>query len=330
MDASTFFILLTLLLCLFFDFTNGFHDGANSIATIVATGTLSPRQAVVFAAFFNFIAFFLFKTSVAHTVATEIVNPLMMDPYFVFSTITAAITWNLITWFFGIPSSSSHALVGGMVGAALVKSGIAAIKIKGLIAVIFVILVSPLLGILVAYGIGHGMKKLSRHLDPLLHPYLFKYLQLCSSATLSLAHGTNDAQKTIGIIMILLFSSSWVETTHVIPLWVSLSCYCVIALGTLTGGWRIVNTMSKKITVLDALRGASAEASAAFVILSATHFGFLASTTYTVTGAVAGVGLHSTEGTRWGLIWKIFLVWLITLPITGLIAGLLMLGQHYK
>jgi PiT family inorganic phosphate transporter len=325
MDISTFFIIFVILLCLTFDFTNGFHDGANSIATIIATGVLTPRQAVIFAAFFNFIAFFLLKDYVAITVATNIITPSMVNTYFIFAVMLGAIAWNLITWYFGMPSSSSHALLGGLVGAGLVKGGMSAIKLHGLLKIMLVILSAPVLGIVVAYLLTRIMAKLSNKLQPSTQQQTFKYLQLMSSAALSVAHGSNDAQKTMGIILLLLLSVSWIDSYAQIPLWVPLSCYAVIAIGTLFGGWRIVRTMAKKITILDPLRGSCAESAAALIILSATHFGFLTSTTHTVTGAVAGVGIRSPEGTHWHTMYKIFFTWIVTIPAAAAIAAIVML-----
>jgi PiT family inorganic phosphate transporter len=315
-----------ILLCFVFDFTNGFHDAANSIATIIATGVLTGRQAVVFAAFFNFIAFFWFKFSVASTIATGLVQTSIIDTAFVFSVVTAAIVWNLLTWFFGLPSSSSHALMGGFVGAALVKGGVAAIKMMMMIKVMLIIVFAPLLGIFAAFCVVKVVEQMTKNKNEHFKNKLFKYLQLLSSALLSMAHGSNDAQKTMGLIAILLFSTSVLEGPFYVPWWVAATCYFVIALGTLSGGWRIVRTLSQHITLLDPLRGCCAETGATAVILAATHFGFPVSTTYTITGAIAGVGLsNGWRATHWHMVLRIFIAWLLTIPATALAAALLLL-----
>lgn len=328
MDASTLFILFVIFLAFVFDFTNGFHDAANSIATIVTTGVLTPRQAVIWAAFFNFIAFLIFKLSVAKTIGTGLIHPDVVDSYLIFSTLVSAIIWNLITWYFGLPSSSSHALIGGLAGAAFVKGGIHALELPGFIKVIAAIILSPLIGLIIGFVLTLLVTRLTKSYGEAKTDRWFKRLQLISSASLSLTHGGNDAQKTMGIIAVLLYSSSWLGNQFYVPFWVVISCHLVIALGTLAGGWRIVYTMGQKITRLNTLRGCCAETGAAAVIFSATSLGVPVSTTHTVTGAIAGVGLsRSFWGIEWRMMNKIFLTWVLTIPLTGFISAIIMLAR---
>jgi PiT family inorganic phosphate transporter len=326
MEASTVFILLVIFLALVFDFTNGFHDAANSIATIVTTGVLTPMQAVFWAAFFNFIAFLFFKLTVASTIGTGLVHPAIVSPYLIFAAITSAITWNMLTWYYGLPSSSSHALIGGLAGAAFAKGGMQALILSGFVKVITAIILSPLIGLLMGWGLTFLVAKLTKHNSESSNHRWFKRLQLISSAFLSMTHGGNDAQKTMGVIAVLLYSSSWLGAHFYVPFWVVISCYFVIALGTLAGGWRIVHTMGKKIAHLNTLRGCCAETSAALVIFAATDLGVPVSTTHTVTGSIAGVGLsQSFWGVQWQMMNKIFLTWVLTIPATALIAAGVML-----
>lgn len=326
MEASSYFILFVILLAFLFEFTNGFHDASNSIATIVSTGVLTPLQAVFWAAFFNFIAFLIFKLAVATTIGTGIVSPSMMSPYLIFATLISAIVWNIITWYYGLPTSSSYALIGGLIGAAFAKGGISALKLYGLINVIEAIILSPLIGLAIGWGLTIFMTKLTKKYSEESKNQWFKRLQLLSSAFLSLTHGGNDAQKTMGIIAILLYSSSGQSDHFEVSYWVVISCYLVIALGTLSGGWRIVHTMGKKITNLNTLRGCCAETGAAMVIFTATNFGLPVSTTYIVTGAIAGVGIsQSFWGTQWSIMKTIVLTWILTIPATALIAAMIVL-----
>lgn len=326
MDTTFIFILFIIALALIFDFTNGFHDAANSIATIVSTGVLTPRQAVLWAAFFNFIAFFFFKLAIAETIGSGLIQPDILSPYLVFAALLSAITWNLITWYFGLPSSSSHALIGGLIGAAVAKSGSAALQWNGLNKTLIAIILSPLLGLFIGLLLTLIVSRLIKNYEEKINQKFFRYTQLVSSALLSLTHGANDAQKSMGIIAGLLFSASYLGPKFFVPTWVVLLCYFFIALGTLFGGWRIVNTMGHKITQLNPLRGSCAEASAAAVIFTATHVGVPISTTHTITGAIAGVGLSKNFwGTHWKMMRRIVIVWIITIPATASIASLIIL-----
>lgn len=317
MDKGTLFILCVIILAFCFDFINGFHDASNAIATIVTTGVLTPHQAVLWAAFFNFIAFFLFNLMVAKTIGQGIISPQIISPHLIFSALTAAISWGLLTWFYGLPSSSSHALIGGLAGAAIAKGGLSTLEVTGFIKVGIGIFCSPILGLIASLLIHYVLHSKINYSDK-----FFRRLQLISSALLSLAHGGNDAQKTMGIITTLLFSAAWLKGPFIIPFWVVLSCYAVISLGTLCGGFRIVHVLGKEITPLNSMRGAAAEAGSAAVILIATELGVPVSTTQTVTGSIAGVGFINKEAlTHWPMVRRIFASWLITLPATGLIAA---------
>jgi len=329
MDQGTLFIISVIIIAYIFDFINGFHDAANSIATIVTTGVLTPRQAVLWAAFFSLIAFLFFNLMVAKTIGADLIDPSIVDTKLIFAALVGAILWNLLTWYFGLPSSSSHALIGGLAGAAIARSGFASLKLAGFIKVAIGIFISPVVGLLISLIFTYTLTHLLRHRSERSLNRLFKGFQLASSALLSITHGSNDAQKTMGIIAVLLFSNSWLEGTFYVPFWVVLSCQAVISLGTLAGGWRIVNTMGTKITKLNTLRGCTAETSAAAIIFAATEFGVPVSTTQTVTGAIAGVGLVSgLNGTHWPMIRLILLSWLFTIPAAGLVAGVIILVIH--
>lgn len=330
MHTSTLFILLVIFLALAFDFTNGFHDAGNSIATIVATGVLTPVQAVIWAASFNLLAFFIFKLAVATTIGAGLINPLIVTPYLIFATLISALAWNIITWYFGLPSSSSHALIGGLAGAALAKGGLSALIFSGFIKVIAGILITPIIGIAIGLSLTVLIAKLSQKYSEETKHNFFKYLQLLSSALLSTTHGGNDAQKTMGIIAVLLFSSGWLGSVFYVPFWVVISCYLIIALGTLAGGWRIVHTMGYKITHLNTMRGCSAETGAALVIFASTELGVPVSTTHIVTGSIAGVGLsHGLWGTHWAMLRKIFITWILTIPATAIISAILILLANF-
>lgn len=331
MDQHTVFILIVIALAYIFDFINGFHDAANSIATIVTTGVLTPRQAVIWAAFFNFIAFLFFSLMVAKTIGNGLIDTHLVNPTFIAATLVAAISWNLLTWYYGIPSSSSHALIGGMTGAAISMGGFDALQLTGYLKVGAGLILSPLLGIVFcipllllfnALVFGRSQDKMNT---------VFKGLQLASSALLSMTHGGNDAQKTMGIIAILLFSASWLEGEFYVPFWVVISCQAVISLGTLAGGWRIVHTMGKKITDLNTLKGCAAETGAALTIFGATELGIPVSTTQTVTGSITGVGLLAgLSKQHWQTLQRIGLSWLFTIPCAALLSGGLMwLSQRY-
>lgn len=322
MELSTLFIVGIIAIAYIFDFINGFHDAGNSIATIVTTGVLTPKQAVLWAAFFNFIAFAFFSLMVAQTIGKGIIDPKIITPSLIFSALIGAITWNLITWYFGLPSSSSHALIGGLAGAALVQGGFDSLQSAGFIKVGFGIFIAPLLGLIAGALIGMLLQYLFKtHQEEELNRW-FKRLQLTSSALLSLAHGSNDAQKTMGIITALLMSASWLDGPFHVPFWVVISCYLMMSLGTLFGGWRIIHTMGSCITDLNSMRGCAAETAAAAVILASTEGGVPVSTTQTVTGSIAGVGVTNAQtGTRWGVIKIICIAWLFTLPAAGLVAA---------
>ena len=329
MHDSMWLVLVVIGVAYLFDFINGFHDAANAIATIVTTGVLTPRQAVLWAAFFNLIAFLFFNVMVAKTIGYDLIDPGIVDAKLILAALLGAISWNLLTWYYGLPSSSSHALIGGLAGAAIVRAGIVTLKLAGFIKVAIGIVLAPMAGFLLSllftYGVTHALR---HHNERVLHR-VFKGFQLASSALLSITHGSNDAQKTMGIIAVLLFSKSWLEGSFYVPFWVIISCQAVISLGTLAGGWRIVHTMGTKITKLTPLRGCTAETSAAAMICVATIFGVPVSTTQTVTGAIAGVGLvkglDDAGGTHWVIVKQIICSWLLTIPAAGLIAGIISL-----
>lgn len=324
MEIHTSFVLLVIALALLFDFTNGFHDAGNSIATIVATKVLTPIQAVIWAAFFNLMAFFIFKLAVANTIGSGLIEPDLVTPYLIFSTLIAALAWNMITWFYGLPSSSSHALIGGLAGAAIAKAGIGSLIFSGFAKVLIAILITPFIGVFFGLSFVIFISKITKKHQKSGNLKIFKYLQLISSALLSMTHGGNDAQKTMGIIAILLYSSSWLGDTFYVPFWVVITCYLVIALGTLAGGWRIVHTMGYKITQLDSLKGCAAESSAAAVIFSATEIGVPVSTTHIVTGSIAGVGMaQGFFSIQWIVMRKIFITWVLTIPATAGLAAII-------
>ncbi|KTD61249.1 inorganic phosphate transporter [Legionella spiritensis] len=326
MTSSTLFILLVILIAFIFDFINGFHDAANSIATIVTTGVLTPLQAVIWAAFFNFIAFLVFNLSVANTIGSGLIDSGVVNTPLIFSALIGAIFWNLATWYYGIPSSSSHALIGGLAGAAVAKAGFSSLQLSGFLKVLAGIVISPLVGMLTGCLLMLFFNRVTRSSPQDKHNKLFRGLQLASSAMLSLTHGGNDAQKTMGIIAVLLFSASWLGDSFYVPFWVVISCHAIIALGTLAGGWRIVHTMGTKITKLNTMRGCAAETGAAIMIFAATEYGIPVSTTHTVTGSIAGVGVvNGFSGTYWPLLYRIFLSWLLTVPVAGFIAAAIML-----
>ncbi|OGS05893.1 MAG: inorganic phosphate transporter, partial [Elusimicrobia bacterium RIFCSPHIGHO2_02_FULL_61_10] len=296
MDNTLIAIIFLVALALFFDFLNGFHDAANSIATIVATRVLSPRYAVMWAAFFNFIAFAFFGLHVAGTIGKGIVDIAQVDSYVIFGTLMGACSWNIITWYFGIPSSSSHALVGGLIGSALVKAGPTALVMKGIIKTLIFIVVSPVVGMLLGLIFGVIVYNLASRSTPSKVDHLFRKGQLISAAAYSLGHGGNDAQKTMGIIAGLLFSAGYLGTEFHVPLWIVLSCHGTIALGTMSGGWRIVKTMGNKLSKLRPVDGFCAELGASVVLFGASAIGVPISTTHTITGAIVGVG--SLKGVR--------------------------------
>ncbi|KTC92217.1 inorganic phosphate transporter [Legionella cincinnatiensis] len=327
MDSPFLFTLFVIMVAYAFDFINGFHDAANSIATIVTTKVLTPKQAVIWAAFFNFIAFLVFNLTVAKTIGSDLIDAHIVDAHFILAALIGAIFWNLVTWYYGLPSSSSHALIGGLAGAAIAKGGFSSLKMTGFAKVIGGIFVSPALGLVVALFITYFFYKFSKN-SKQTHFKFFKGFQLCSSALLSLTHGSNDGQKTMGIISILLFSAAWIEGPFYVPCWVVISCQAAISLGTLAGGWRIVHTMGTQITKLDTIKGCAAETGAAISLFIATQSGIPVSTTHTVTGAIAGVGLtNGLAGPHWRVIRRIFFSWLITIPAAAIIAAALVLSN---
>lgn len=329
MEQGTLFILAVLFTAYVFDFVNGFHDAANSIATIVTTKVLTPMQAVLWASLFNFIAFIFFKMAVAHTIGTDLVDLPIVNSILIFSALLSAICWGLITWYYGIPSSSSQALIGGVAGAAIIQGGWASLKWVGLCKILIGILATPILGLSASIVVMFTINQILRVRNTRTNQKLFKILQLVSSACLSLTHGTNDAQKTMGIITLLLFSCSWLQGQFFVPLWVIVTCHLALALGTLCGGWRIVHTMGTKITMLNPVRGCAAETGAALAILTSSVFGVPVSTTQTVAGSIAGVGVfHSVRQLNWSTIRRMVLSWLFTIPATALMAAGIMRVIH--
>jgi len=331
MDAGTFTLtLITLIvIALIFDFMNGFHDAANSIATIVSTGVLKPYQAVVWAAFFNFIAIALFELKVAATVGKGIISPDIVDNYVIFGALIGAIAWNVITWYYGIPSSSSHALIGGMLGAAIAKAGTDPLLAPGIIKTSTFIVVSPVLGMLLAGLLTVAVSWVCRRQTQRRTDRWFRRLQLVSSALYSIGHGSNDAQKTMGIIWLLLIAAGATTTEH-LPNWVVVSCYLAIAFGTLFGGWRIVKTMGQRITKLKPVGGFAAETGGAMSLFLASSFGIPVSTTHTITGAIIGVGsTRRVRAVRWGVAGNVVIAWILTIPASALMAAAAWwLGRH--
>jgi PiT family inorganic phosphate transporter len=325
MDVALSFPLLAGLIAvaLFFDFLNGLHDAANSIATIVSTRVLRPQYAVLWAAFFNFIAFLFFGLHVAETLGTGIIDPHIVTPRLIFAALMGAIIWNIVTWIFGIPSSSSHALVGGLVGAGLVRAGGDAIVWTGLIKTVGAIFMSPMIGFFLALLLVIIVSWIFVRQTPFAVDSTFRNLQFVSASLYSLGHGGNDAQKTMGIIAVLLFSQGHLGTEFSVPFWVVISCQSAMALGTLFGGWRIVHTMGSKITRLNPMQGFCAETGGALTLFGATWLGIPVSTTHTITGAIVGVGAaRRVSAVRWGLAGNILIAWLITMPAAALISVL--------
>jgi PiT family inorganic phosphate transporter len=319
----TLWIALLIGLALLFDFLNGFHDSANSVATIVSTRVLSPRLAVLWAAFFNFIAFLVFGTYVAKTIGKGIIDISIIDQNVIFATLIGACVWDIITWYLGLPTSSSHALIGGMIGAALVKTGPAALVAKGIIKTVVFIFVSPMMGLTLGILLGIAVYWLCHKSTPAKVDHLFRKGQLLSAAFYSMGHGGNDAQKTMGIIAGLLFSAGLLGGEFRIPLAVVLSCHAAIALGTMFGGWRIVKTMGQKVARLKPVDGFCAETSAALTLAMSSYFGIPVSTTHTITGAIMGVGsLKRMSAVRWGVAGRIVCAWILTIPAAAIISAL--------
>ncbi len=320
-QASLLLVVLIILVALAFDFTNGMHDAANSIATIVSTRVLTPRLAVVWAAIFNFVAFLIFGTAVAHTIGKGMIDLAAVTPYVVFSGLLGAISWNLLTWLLGLPTSSSHAIIGAYAGAAVARAGVGVVIAKGWIKTVAFIFIAPVLGLILGVFFFWITVWIVHRQHPARINRWFKVLQLFSACAFSLGHGGNDAQKTMGIVASLLVSAGYMKTFH-IPLWIVLSAHGAIALGTLSGGWRIVKTMGQKITKLRPIDGFCAETAAASSIFLATHLGVPVSTTHVITGAISGVGAtRRLSAVRWGVTLKIVWAWIFTIPGAGLIGA---------
>ena len=306
-------------LVLVFDFINGFHDSANSIATVVSTKVLSPLAAVVLAATFNFLAFLIFPLKVATTIGKGVINPDIVTLDLLAAAITAAIIWNLLTWWWGLPSSSSHTLVGGLVGAAIIASGFDSVIYSGLIKIVLFIVIAPALGLIVSWIISIVVLHLAKRSSPRGVDKHFRRLQLLSASAFSLGHGGNDAQKSMGIIWVALIAANQVTKNDPIALWIVLSCHTAIALGTLFGGWRIVKTMGQKITKLKPFEGFCAETAGALTLFGATHFGIPVSTTHTITGAIIGAGAtKGASAVKWGVTNRIFWAWILTIPVSAI------------
>jgi PiT family inorganic phosphate transporter len=323
LQISIYVLAFLIALALIFDFMNGFHDAANAIATVVSTGVLKPQHAVAMAAFFNVVAIFFFQLKVASTVGKGTIDPAFVDHYVVFGALVGAIVWNVVTWYYGIPSSSSHALIGGLVGAAVAKAGTGALIASGLIKTMAFILLSPMLGfvfgsILMVLVSWIFVRSTPRRVDK-----WFRRAQLVSASLYSLGHGGNDAQKTMGIIWMLLIAAGYSSSSDTLPIWVVISCYAAIGLGTLFGGWRIVKTMGQKITKLKPVGGFCAETGGAITLFIATSLGIPVSTTHTITGAIVGVGSsRKMSAVRWGVAGNIVWAWVFTIPASAFVAAI--------
>jgi inorganic phosphate transporter, PiT family len=316
-------IVFLVLLALAFDFLNGFHDSANSIATVVSTRVLSPRYAVMWAAFFNFIAFLFFGLHVANTIGKGIIDIAIVDKGIIFGALMGACVWNIITWYFGLPTSSSHALIGGMIGAALVKVGTSGLVLSGIFKTVSFIFISPVLGLVFGLSFGMLVYWYFRKSTPTKVDHIFRKGQLVSAALYSLGHGGNDAQKTMGIIASLLFSTGFLGPHFYIPLWVVISCNAAIALGTMFGGWRIVKTMGQKVAKLKPVDGFCAEAGAATTLFISSALGVPVSTTHTITGAIMGIGsIKRLSAVRWGVAGRIVWAWVMTIPCAAIISAI--------
>lgn len=327
MVSSSLLVIISIVaVALIFDFINGFHDAATSIATVVSTRVLSPRYAVMWAAFFNFVAAFLMGVQVATTVGTGIVNPSVIDNMLIIAALGGAIAWNLITWWFGLPSSSSHALIGGLIGAGLVKGGIAVLVWSGIVKTTSFIVLSPAIGLILSIVLMVLVMNLSRYSTVRRSDRLFRRLQLVSAAVYSISHGMNDAQKTMGVIAVVLFNSGYMGAAFHIPYWVIILCYVMIALGTMAGGWRIIKTMGIGITKLEPMGGFCAQTAAAISIIGASLGGIPVSTTHTITGAIVGVGAtRRLTAVRWGVAAQIVWAWVLTLPVSALVSAVIYL-----
>ncbi len=332
MGTLTLPLLIGLVgIALLFDMLNGLHDAANSIATVVSTRVLTPQLAVAWAAFFNFIAFLVFGMHVATTIGTDIVSADIIDAQVVFGALMGAIVWNLVTWGLGIPSSSSHALIGGMLGAGISKGGLAVIKASGVTKTVVAIVLSPMIGMLIALLLMALTSWAFRSVASGSADRIFRRTQLFSAAAYSLGHGGNDAQKTMGIIAVLLYSQGLLGPTFYVPFWVIITCQAAMGIGTLLGGWRIVHTMGSKITKLTPHQGVCAETGGAIMLFSATYLGIPVSTTHTITGCIVGVGAaRRASAVRWGVAGNIVIAWFVTMPAAALVgAGFYWLTQLF-
>ena len=323
-QTTLWVVVLLVMLAIAFDFMNGFHDAANSIATVVSTGVLKPSQAVLFAAFFNVLAIFVFHLSVAATVGKGFVQPGIVDTHVVFGALIGAISWNLITWYYGIPSSSSHALIGGILGAVMAKAGASALLLSGIFKTVAFILVSPLLGYVLGSALMVLVAWVFRKTRPAKVDKWFRRMQLVSAGAYSLGHGGNDAQKTIGIIWMLLIATGYAAAGDKSPpTWTIITCYLAIGAGTMFGGWRIVKTMGQRITKLKPVGGFCAETGGAVTLFLATALGIPVSTTHTITGAIVGVGsVQRASAVRWGVAGTIVWAWILTIPASAMVAAL--------
>ena len=320
-QVALWVVVVLVALAIAFDFMNGFHDAANSIATVVSTGVLKPYQAVAWAAMFNFVAIGIFHLKVAATVGKGIVDPEFVDYHVIFGALIGAIAWNVITWYYGIPSSSSHALIGGMIGAAMAKAGTEPLLAPGIIKVSVFIVAAPMLGVLFGAMWKIAVSWICLRVAPHRVDRIFRRMQLLSSALYSVGHGSNDAQKTMGIIWLLLIAAGATTRDH-LPTWVIVSCYAAISIGTLFGGWRIVKTMGQRITKLRPVGGFAAESAGAMTLFGASAFGIPVSTTHTITGAIVGVGMaQRTSAVRWGIAGNIVLAWVLTIPAAAFFAA---------
>jgi PiT family inorganic phosphate transporter len=322
-QVALWVVIVLVALALAFDFMNGFHDAANSIATVVSTGVLKPGQAVIFAAVFNFIAILVFHLSVAATIGKGLAQPGAIDVYVVFGALVGAIAWNFVTWYYGIPSSSSHALIGGIVGAVMAKAGATALVVVSLLKTVAFIFVSPLLGFLLGSAMLIAVSWIFRRSTPSRVDRWFRRLQLASAGAYSLGHGGNDAQKTIGIVWMLLIATGYTGSGEASPpSWVVVSCYTAIALGTMFGGWRIVKTMGQRLTKLKPVHGFCAETGGAVTLFLAAVLGIPVSTTHTITGAIVGVGAtQRASAVRWGVAGNIVWAWVLTIPASAFVAA---------
>ena len=317
-------LVIVVILALIFDVVNGFHDAANSIATIVSTKVLSPFQAVLWAAFFNFIAYLIFGLHIANTIGKGVIHPEVVTIHVVMAGVIAAIIWNLITWWFGIPTSSSHTLIGGFVGAAITHAGFAAAFYPEIIKIVAFIFLAPLIGFTIAVTLSYILINICKNMIPRKVDKTFRRLQLISAAAYSLGHGANDAQKVMGIIFVALVAGGKLASTAPIPFWVVISCQSAMAVGTLMGGWRIVKTMGSRITHLQPFEGFAAETGGALTLFGTSLLGIPVSTTHTITGAIIGVGsVKRLSAVRWGVTTNILVAWIITIPITSLFAALI-------